>query len=74
MEEPSAVFGRIWSEYGFSIQDDRAALLNIVVYDPDFDQIFIGNSRIHVDRNSRFQMLKSKKSFCCRSYGSKRTK
>ena len=40
---------RIWSEYGFSIQNDRASLLNIAVYDPDFDQIFIGHSGILVE-------------------------
>lgn len=48
-EEPSAVFGRIWSEYGFSIQNERASLLNIVVYDPDFDQVFVGHSGILVE-------------------------
>lgn len=48
-EEPSAVFGSIWGEYGFSIQNDKASLLNIVFYDPDFDQIFVGHSGILVE-------------------------
>jgi hypothetical protein len=48
-EEPSAVFGRIWSEYGFSIQNDKASLLNIVFYDPDLDQVFVGHSGILVE-------------------------
>lgn len=45
-EDPSKVFGRIWKEYGLSVNSDAASLLSIVIYDPDFDQTFVGHTGI----------------------------
>lgn len=47
-EDPSEVFGNMWSEYGFSINNDKVSLLSIVVYDPDFKQTFTGHTGILV--------------------------
>ncbi len=47
-EDPSEVFGNIWSEYGFSISNENVSLVSIVVYDPDFNQTFTGHTGILV--------------------------
>jgi hypothetical protein len=47
-EDPSEVFGNMWSEYGFSINNDKVSLVSIVVYDPDFNQTFTGHTGILV--------------------------
>lgn len=45
-EDFSAVYGNMWSEYGFTISDEKISLVSIVMYDPDFDQVFTGHTGI----------------------------
>ena len=47
-EDPSEVFGNMWSEYGFSISNKMVSLVSIVVYDPDFNQTFTGHTGVLV--------------------------
>jgi hypothetical protein len=47
-EEPSEVFGRIWDEYGFHVESDKAHLLSIVLYDPDTNQTFVGHTGVMI--------------------------
>lgn len=47
-EDPSEVFGNMWSEYGFSISSEKVSLVSIVVYDPDFNQTFTGHTGVLV--------------------------
>ena len=47
-EDPSEVFGNMWSEYGFRISNENISLVSIVVYDPDFNQTFTGHTGVLV--------------------------
>ncbi|MBQ6389538.1 MAG: DUF4300 family protein [Mogibacterium sp.] len=47
-EDPSEVFGNMWSEYGFRISNDNVSLVSIVVYDPDYNQTFTGHTGVLV--------------------------
>lgn len=49
-EEPSEVFGNMWSEYGFRISNEKVSLVSIVFYDPDFDQTFTGHTGVLIKK------------------------
>lgn len=48
-EDPAVTFGRKWKESGFRILSEKASLLSIVIYDPDFDTTFVGHTGILID-------------------------
>ena len=45
-EDPSEVFGNMWSDYGFRISNENTSLVSIVIYDPDFNQTFTGHTGV----------------------------
>ncbi len=47
-EDPSEVFGNMWSEYGFRISNDKVSLVSVVVFDPEFNQTFTGHTGVLV--------------------------
>lgn len=47
-EDPSEVFGNMWSDYGFRIGNENVSLVSIVEYDPDFNQTFTGHTGVLV--------------------------
>lgn len=49
-EDPSEVFGNMWRDYGFRINNENVSLVSIVIYDPDFDQTFTGHTGVLIKK------------------------
>lgn len=62
-EDPSEVFGNMWSEYGFNISNDNVSLVSIVIYDPDFDQTFTGHTGVLVKQAADIYLFVEKLAF-----------
>ena len=62
-EDPSEVFGNMWSEYGFRISNDKVSLVSIVVYDPDFNQTFTGHTGVLVKQAEDIYLFIEKLAF-----------
>lgn len=56
-EEPKDVIGRVWNDYGYTFSNDKASLLSIAVYDPDFDQVFVGHTGVLVDEGENLLFI-----------------
>ena len=47
-ENPKDKLGEIWKQYGIKVNNDKASLLSLVIYDPDFKTIFVGHTGVLV--------------------------
>ena len=62
-EDPSEVFGNMWSEYGFRISNEKVSLVSIIVYDPEFDQIFTGHTGVLIKQAGDMYLFIEKLAF-----------
>lgn len=62
-EDPSEVFGKTWSEYGFRISNEKVSLVSIVMYDPDFGQTFTGHTGVLIKQAENIYLYVEKLAF-----------
>lgn len=62
-EDPSEVFGNMWSDYGFRISNENTSLVNIVIYDPDFNQTFTGHTGVLIKQAEDIYLYVEKLAF-----------
>lgn len=62
-EDPSEVFGNMWRDYGFRISKENVSLVSIVMYDPDFDQTFIGHTGVLIKQAEDIYLYVEKLAF-----------
>ena len=62
-EDPSEVFGNMWSDYGFRISNENTSLVSIVIYDPDFNQTFTGHTGVLIKQAEDIYLYVEKLAF-----------
>lgn len=62
-EDPADTLGRIWNEYGLAIDSNQVSLLSVVIYDPDFDQVFVGHTGVLVKQSDNAYLFVEKFAF-----------
>lgn len=62
-EDPSEVFGNMWSDYGFRISNENTSLVSIVIYDPDVNQTFTGHTGVLIKQAEDIYLYVEKLAF-----------
>lgn len=51
------VYPNIWEKYGISLDDDNVSLISVVMYDPDFNLLYVGHSGVLFKMDNKYLFI-----------------